>query len=189
MSTREWIASIATITISALIMGAFLTISREDADEYVPGLTKAALWRWFWVSVVKYAAGYLVFMFLMVGIVELLRWLVPAWIDRTFGIVFVTGLFALGAFGLWPDLRHKFRWPIACAIYFSLGALMLAGFALLPKYVILPLYHLWEAAPQWTVIVWWIFAGLGFVLLARILFVGFDALLLHVRRRHAAKKR
>ena len=187
MSMRECIATIMTITISALIMGAILTVSREDADEYVPGLTKAAAWRWFWVNVVKYAAGYLVFIFLMVGIADLLRWLVPEWIGRTFEIVFVVGVLALGAFGLRPDLRHKFRWPIACAIYFSLGALMLAGFALLAKYVILPLdvpFHIIWA--KWG---GWIFAGFGFVLLARILFVGFDAFLWHVRRRHAGKKR
>jgi len=101
--------------------------------------------------------------------------------------VFVTGVFALGAFGLWPDLRHKFRWPIACAIYLSLGALMFAGFALLAKYVILPLdvpFHI-----IWAKWLGWIFAGLGFVLLALIFFVGFDALLWHVRRRHAGKKR
>jgi len=187
VSMRECIATIMTITISALIMGAILTVSREDADEYVPGLTKAAAWRWFWVNVVKYAAGYLVFIFLMVGIADLLRWLVPEWIGRTFEIVFVVGVLALGAFGLRPDLRHKFRWPIACAIYFSLGALMLAGFALLAKYVILPLdvpFHIIWA--KWG---GWIFAGFGFVLLARILFVGFDAFLWHVRRRHAGKKR
>jgi hypothetical protein len=186
MSTREWIATITTITISALIMGVILTASREDADEYAPGLTKAAAWRWFWVNVVKYAAGYLVFIFLMVGIADLLRWLVPEWIGRTFEIVFVVGVLALGAFGFWPDLRHKFRWPIACATYLILGALSLAGLLLLAKYVILPLYvpfHIILAK------LGWIFAGLGFVLLAWILFVGFDALLLHVKRRHAAKKR
>jgi hypothetical protein len=169
--------------------GYWIFRKREDADKPVRanGSHNPGLWRWFWVNVVKYAAGYLVFIFLMVGIVDLLRWLVPAWMGRTFGIVFVTGVFALGAFGLWPDLRHKFRWPIACAIYLSLGALMFAGFALLAKYVILPLdvpFHIIYA--KWL---GWIFAGLGFVLIAWILFVGFDALLWHVRRRHAAKKR
>ncbi len=187
MSAREWIASITTITISALIMGTVLTVSRKDADEYVSGLTKAAAWRWFWVNVVKYAAGFSLFIFLMVGIADLLRWLVPDWIVRTSEIVFVVGVLALGAFGLWPGLRHKFRWPITCAIYFSLGALMLAGFALLAKYVILPLdvpFHI-----IWAKWAGWIFAGFGFVLLARILFVGSHAFLWHVRRRHAGKKR
>jgi uncharacterized membrane protein len=64
---------------------------------------------------------------------------------------------------------------------------MFAGFALLAKYVILPLdvpFHIIWA--KWG---GWIFAGFGFVLLARILFVGSDAFLWHVRRRHAGKKR
>jgi hypothetical protein len=51
--------------ISALIIGFIVAGSREDADEHVPGLTKAAAFRWFLINVAKYATLFVLVVFLI----------------------------------------------------------------------------------------------------------------------------
>jgi hypothetical protein len=54
------------IVIAALFIGVIFAGSRDDADEHVPGMTKAGAWRWFSMNVAKYAVLFVLALFLII---------------------------------------------------------------------------------------------------------------------------